>query len=294
MNLIRKGKLVFTLWITLLVSNLQLSAQSNSEAHERIKVNNLQSIGEDEKIFFNTFTGGIGALFNETKGGGSIDLSSLTIRYFVPLGEKQESVDISTADGRIIADRLRQRFRGIDLYLINRAAINIDSLNSMANDYISSLQASPLTLRLAYEGHLTKNKEISEKQMLPVVKYRFTTDVRAIPFSSEFGTVKFGGSGNLYFSLLAQFRGIRIDGGEIKDQGTFYIEPSVGCAFGNQELMKSVFIDGKSKILFSSELRFGYTSDYSRVQDWGILARYTWEDIIGPSFRIGLSVTPSN
>jgi hypothetical protein len=101
------------------------------------------------------------------------------------------------------------------------------------------------------------------------------------------------GSSNLYFSILAHFRGLQIDEGEIKDQGTFYIEPSIGFAYGNQELMESVFRDGKSKLLFSTELRFGFISDFNRIRDWGILARYTWEDVVGPNFRIGLNIKPN-
>lgn len=294
MRKIIKAEIVFTLVMIFFASISELAAQSNSELHESIKLNNLMTVSEKENTFFNSFTGGIGALFNSTGSGSSIDLSSLTIKYFVPLGVKNDTVNIRRADGTLIPNRLRQRFRYIDLYLINRAAINVDSLNSMANDYLTSLQASPITFRLGYEGYLTKNKEININQMLPVIKYRFTGDLRAVPYSSQSGTAKFGGSSNLYFSLLAQFRGIQIDEGEIKDQGTFYIEPSFGFAYGNQELMESVFKDGKSKLLFSTELRFGFISDFNRIRDWGILARYTWEDVIGPNFRIGLNITPNN
>jgi hypothetical protein len=290
MNVIKK--IVFI--IIILTTNLKLSAQSNSELHERVKLNNLLAVGEEDNAFFNSFTGGIGALFNKNQGGASIDLSSLTIKYFIPLGIKNDSVNVQREDGTIIPNRLRQRYRGVDLYLINRATMNIDSLNSIANDYLTSLQASPITVRLGYEGYLTKNREINVNQILPVVKYRFTGDARAVPYNSNTGDVELGGSGNFYFSLLTQFRGIQIDGGEIKDQGTFYIEPSIGFAYGSQELMESIFKNGKSKVLFSSELRFGYTSDYHRIKDWGILARYTWEDVTGPNFRIGFNITPNN
>jgi len=291
----KKSKLIIVTTVLLLFFSAisEMAAQSNSESYERIRLNNLLTESDKENTFFNSFSGGIGALYNSTGSGSSIDLSSMTIKYLVIVGVKNDTVNIRTEDGTIIPNRLRQRFSSIDLYLINRAAINIDSLNTMANDYLTSLQASPITFRLGYEGYLTKNKEIDVNQMLPVIKYRFTGDIRAVPYSSQLGTAKFGGSSNLYFSILAHFRGLQIDEGEIKDQGTFYIEPSIGFAYGNQELMESVFRDGKSKLLFSTELRFGFISDFNRIRDWGILARYTWEDVVGPNFRIGLNIKPN-
>ncbi|GJM32076.1 MAG: hypothetical protein DHS20C18_10770 [Saprospiraceae bacterium] len=275
--------------------------QSNAESRTDIKLFELdepdafpqppEESANQKDFLFDKITGGVGALVNDMNGGASIDLASFTVKYLLPVGLKSDTISVKTENGAEPVG-LTQRYRYISLYLINRAAISTDSSNTLANEYLTSLQGTPVTFRLAYEGFLTKSQVINEVQMLPMLKYKFSGDARVVPFNNASGIVTFGGSLNLYFSLLAHFRGIQIDHGKIKDQGTFYIEPSIGFAIGNQEMMETIVIDKGNKLLFSTELRFGFLSDKNRIQDWGVLVRYTWEDINGPNFRIGLTVTP--
>jgi hypothetical protein len=282
----------------MLFAAVSSSAQSLSHDKQRLKTRvdkdaqtPVEETKPEEPKLFNQFAAGFGALFNGSNGGTSLDLSSFTVKYFLILGTKKDTVTV-TQDGN--ATRFeREKYKGLDIFLINRTSINIDSIKAFASDYITSLQASPFTFRLAYEGFLTRNKEQTSNQLVPIIKYRFSGDARGIPFTKD-SVLNVGGSINGYFSLLAKLRAIQVlSNGTIQDKGSFYFEPSIGFAVGNGDMMSKVFKDGSKKALLSSELRFGFISETKRVQDWGFLFRYTWENIIGPKFRVSFNVSPS-
>lgn len=242
---------------------------------------------------FSQFSAGLGAVFNGSSKGTSFDLSSLTLRYFIPLGVKNESVTVVDDNGHTIPGAVRSRFRGLDVHLINRAALNTDSLKALANDYITSLQSSPLTFRLSYDGYLTKNQIIDVHHVLPVIKYRFSTDIRAVPYGNKSNTVDFGASYSLFFSILAQLRGIQDEEGVIEDEGTFYFEPSVGLVGGSQSMMETIFTDRRNRALVTSELRMGFLSDKNKIRDFGVIVRYTLADVSGAKFKIGFNIAPN-
>lgn len=248
-----------------------------------------QNVG-DKNEFFSSFAGGLNALFNKSEAGASFDLSLQTYHYFIVLKKKQSVTSITKKDQSTISGT-KDSYRGIDIYLFNRAAINFDSLKSIANDYLTSLQTSPLTLRINKEWFLTKNKEITEGDYSPVVSTLLTGDGRAIPYGDINNKVSVGFSGHLYLTLSASFKRIEFDshGNEI-DKGVIYFQPSFGVAYGTDAMMKNVFIDRSNRPLLSSECRIGFRSDNNTVKDWGILARYTWENITGPKFRIGITL----
>ena len=282
------------LLLLLLITINQVFSQSMSVSHELVHPFGGRFSLKDptqEKNFFNQFSTGLSGIVNNGKGGGSFDLSSITVKYFIPIKKRQDSVTIKTKD--TITASIRDRYYGFDIYLINRATISTDSLKSMANDYLTSLQASPLTFRIGYEGFLTKNRIIDDTHILPVIKYRLSADARAVPYSNTTGVVNIGGSLNAYFSLLLQLKAIE-DGDMSKDRGTFYLEPSIGFASGGNDLMGPIFKDNTNRLLFSTELRTGFISDTNKIRDWGVIIRYSWQDITGPNFKIGITVSPKS
>lgn len=241
---------------------------------------------------FFKFSGGLGALLQSGNGSaGSFDLSSTTLDYFIPLSYKLDSFQLKDQNGSHLYCSRYVRYKGVNLQIINRAAINLDSVNVSSNDYISSLEASPLTLRLSHNATLRSQNDLKVNQWLPALSYRISGDVRAIPFTNAEERVKIGTSAHLFISLLSQFKAVGFENNQIIEKGNFYLEPSIGIVRGSDELM--CYIINKHKNIFLvTELKFGFSSSDTEIQDWGFLIRYTWEDLKGPQFRIGLKIIP--
>lgn len=241
--------------------------------------------------FFENFAGGINTLFSENGTGVSLDLSSYTVHYLIVLKQTQQKIRIKQ-NGNTYKDAVQEKYKGIDFYLINRTSINFDSLKTVANDYISSLQASPLTLRFDKVFYLTKTTEQSETNALPVVTFKQTIDGRGIPYN-ENGKISIGASVNAYSTFSVNLKTVQInDDGTVTNKGSIYFEPSVGFAYGTDSMMRTVFTDAHNKLLVTGELRFGFTSDEKEISDWGFILRYSFSDIIGPRFRAGIAISP--
>ena len=245
----------------------------------------------DENSFFK-FSGGLGALLQNGNGSaGSFDLSSTTLDYFIPLGYKLDSFQLKDQFGSHLYCSRYLKYKGVNLQIINRAAINLDSVNVSSNDYISSLEASPLTVRLSHHAPLNNHHKLKGNQWLPSLSYRISGDVRAIPFTNVEESVKIGTSAHLFISLLSQFKAVEFENNQIKEKGNFYLEPSIGIVRGSEEMMCYI-INNHKNIFMVTELKFGFSSSDAEIQDWGFLIRYTWEDLKGPQFRIGLKIIP--
>lgn len=251
--------------------------QSLSVNKDKYNVGSITPQGLDNtNSFFNSFAGSINTLFNKNQAGASFDLSVQTYHYFFVTGKKTDTAKVHLKDGTTLSNGVKDRYRGFDFYLLNRAAINFDSLKTIANDYLTPLQTSPLTIRINKEFFLTKNKEITENDYSPVVSILITGDARAIPFGDLSSKVNLGASGHLFCTFSTLFKRIEFDpqGNEI-DKGTMYFQPTFGMVYGTDDMMKNVFLDGKNRLLLTSELRFGFKSDKYAVKDWGLLVRYT-------------------
>lgn len=226
---------------------------------------------------FKTFGGTLGALASSSgnvKPG--LDLGVNVVRYYIPIRARAKLRDK--------AMKPEERYHGFYIHLLNRAALNLDSINKLASDYLTTLQASPATFRLSYEHSFTEAK--SEHQ----VSFKFTGDGRVIPYGTASQNINFGMSGHAYFTLPILLTVIPVDdsGSEI-DKGTFYFEPSFGIAYLTDDLGKSFYKDGSNKIFMSFEVRTGYKSLKTKVNDWGLIVGYNWQEINGAKFRIGIT-----
>jgi len=243
---------------------------------------------------FKVFTGGINAVYSNDRANGSIDVGVQTYHYFLVTGSKKRT-DTSAQTPNVNTVYNYRDFKGFEFFLLNRAALNFDTSRSIANDYITSLQSSPLTLRFVKELFLTKQHEITSSSYSPVISIRLIGDSRAIPFQDERNQLNFGASGNFYVTLSSQFTRLEFDkSGKELDRGTMYLQPSFGIAVGSNEMMKSIYLDNTNKLLLSSECRLGFKSKNKAVNDCSLLIRYTISDIIGPKLRAGIILSSIN
>jgi hypothetical protein len=238
------------------------------------------------------FTGGINAVYSNDRANGSLDVGVQTYHYFLVTGAKKK---VDTLPQGTYVKLNYQDFKGFEFFLLNRAAFNFDTSRSVANDYITSLQSSPLTLRFVKELFLTKQHEINSSSYSPVISIRLIGDSRAIPFQDDRRNLNFGASGHFYVTLSSQFTRLEFNkSGKELDRGTMYLQPSFGIALGTNEMMKSVYVDQHNKPLFSSECRLGFKSTTRTVNDCSFLIRYTLSDIIGPKLRAGIILSSIN
>lgn len=242
---------------------------------------------------FRLFTGSVNAIYsnNQTKGG--MDLSVQTYHYYLVTGKRKNTDSLPQVKNS--QSLMQQQYNGFEFFLLNRAALDFDSSNSIANDYITSLQAAPITLRFMKEVFLTKQRMISTTSYAPVVSIKLTGDGRAIPYENTRSQIGMGASGHVYLTFSSQFTRLEFDhvGKEI-DRGTMYIQPSFGIALGNSEMMKTVYTDNQNKLLLSSECRLGFKSHAKTVNDCSLLVRYALSDIVGPKLRAGIILSSFN
>lgn len=235
--------------------------------------------------FFQSFGGGINTLYDGKNIGGSFDLSVQTLRYFLITGTNgklSDTINFSTKSD------ISNYFKGLDFLIINRASIEIDSLRAIANDYLTSLQASPLTFRLNKEIKLNQRKPEKVNPYSPKFSLLLTGDGRVVPYSARTSKTQVGASGHFYLTFLTRLRRFEMDrAGKLIDDGYMYFRPAFGIAMGSNELMNSI-IRTSNPVLMSSEVRVGFISNKQSIQDCCLLVRHVITPIYGPNTRIGL------
>jgi hypothetical protein len=252
-----------------------------------------QGSANSKSNMFRMFNGGINALYSDETTKGGIDMSVQTYHYYLVTGKRKQtdSLDLSNRKELTVNDL----YKGFEFFLLNRAAIDFDANGSMGADYISSLQPSPLTLRFVKELFLTKQRSITSISYAPVLSIKLTGDSRIIPYNYRTDQINVGASGNFFVTLSSQFTRLEFDhlGKEI-DRGTMYVQPSFGIGIGNNELMRSVLISPRDKLVLASECRLGFKSHDKTVNDCCILVRYALNEIAGPKLRAGLILSSFN
>jgi|GEM_PF-6335501 len=276
----------------LLLFTVTITAFQSSSFSQTDSLLQQSTQGTFQSNAFKVFTGGINAVYSNDRANGSIDVGVQTYHYFLVTGAKK------TIDTTLQAAESKMNYRdfkGFEFFLLNRAALNFDTSRSVANDYITSLQSSPLTLRFVKELFLTKQHEINSSSYSPVISIRLIGDSRAIPFQDERSNLNFGASGHFYVTLSSQFTRLEFDKtGKELDRGTMYFQPSFGIGVGSNEMMKTVYEDQRNKPLLSSECRLGFKSTTRAVNDCSFLIRYTLSDIVGPKLRAGIILSSIN
>jgi len=237
---------------------------------------------------FKAFAGSVNAIYNDNQAKGSFDLAVHTYHYFLITGRRSKNDSIHQL--QVKANKpIKEIYNGIHFSLLNRAAIDFDTLRAIANSYISSLQASPLTLRINKEFFFTKRHDLSPTNYTPVMSLTVLSDGRAIPYGDIANKVTMGVSGHLYLTFSALFKRIEFNSsGKEIDKGTMYFRPSFGMAYGNKEMMKSLSYSRKNEPIFSSQCKLGFYSEKQKVKDFSFLFQYTITNIRGPRIRAGI------
>ena len=190
-------------------------------------------------------------------------------------------IDIKHRVRRIDATTARVDTLFLDLSFLNRAAVELDSISSVATDYITSLQAAPLTFR----GQLPAILPILK---LPVIA---TGDFRLVPFADSTGQFTFGQSGHLFLSASFTRYSRRVNqSGEVVDRGEFYFDPTIFGAHVSNALGNAVFEDQNTNTFAGAELRVGFRWTEDRDADIGLIGRCSFEKMVGPPCRLTLSM----
>lgn len=239
--------------------------------------------------FFKEFSGGMNFYFQEQPIKTGLDLSAHTYHYFLVTGKKRKPDSLSlTVSGN---EQLQTLYRGLDFFVLNRAVIDFQSLKYMANSYFTSLQPSPLTLRLVRSWALGKTMG-TELDFSPAGTLRFLFDTRMIPYQQLNNDILLGLSAHLYLLTETIFKRLEFnERNEIIDQGQMSIRPAFGISLANRELRETLFVDRKQKILLSSECRIAFKSDRDPKKNYAFTLRYNLQKVLGPRISFGLLLT---
>ena len=276
--------LFFLIDFNLLISQVDSTKILAATTNLSLLTNSINETG-----LFKVFTGGISTIHHNAQNSAGVDLSVQTYHYFLITNKRFHNDSIHQSMCSQNKFKPKQLYSGLDFYILSRASLELDTLKSIANDYLTSLLASPFTIRVSKEIFLSKKKAITETDYTPVISLNLINDLRAVPFNDPLGLIQIGVSSHFYLSILTQFKRMEFDknGNEI-DKGTMYFQPSIGLAAGSQLLFESVMRKPNEKILISTECKLGFISDNNSVKDFAFLVRYTISDVIGPKLRAGV------
>lgn len=283
--------------LTACISVIHVQCKSQSELLITEKTDSIvPPVSNSYSNTFKLLAGGLNALYSNDNAKGGIDFSVETYHFYLVTGNRNltdSSRNQQTKSNSNLS--MKQQYKGFEFFLINRASVDFDSMRTLANDYITSLQASPITVRFVKEFFLTDQKEITASSYSPVISIRLTSDGRVVPYSDFRNKVNVGASGHFFVTLSTQFTRLEFDPkGKELDRGTMYLRPSFGFAVGSKELMKSVHVDNTNKVLLSTECRLGFVSHTKTVNDCSFLVRYTPGDVVGPKLRAGIILSSFN
>lgn len=238
----------------------------------------------EEKHLFQGFSGGMNALYTNEQTVGGIDLSVQTYHYYLITGKRELK-----ANSRLDSNSIKGKYTGLDFYVLNRTAMNFDSIRSLADEYTTSMQASPLTFRFAREFYLFNSTPSITTALAPLFYFIVSIDGRLVPYGDRQNRVAMGLSSHCYLTLATRFTTVELDekGREI-NKGNMYFKPSIGFAIGGNEMMRSFLVADNKSYIVSSECRMGFTSSDKSIGDYGLLVRYCLTDIRGPKLRAGI------
>lgn len=270
---------------------LLISLLATSEVFAQIESTGFSTVHPMNGLF-KLFSGGMNATYQDEKIIGNVDISVNTFHYFMITGVRKNQNDSLKLSNQLHA--FKNQFIGFEFFLINRAVLDFDTTSAKILNYLSSLQAAPLTLRVSKEILLSKKSGMIPNSFLPVYLLRFTNDGRVIPYNAERGKMNIGSSINSFITLLCAFTRLEVSGtGELIDKGKMYFEPTLGISAGSMNMMKYATNNTKNEILYSAECRLGFHSDTKSVSDYGFLIRYVFNEVDSPKLRAGIVLSAS-
>ncbi|TNE54717.1 MAG: hypothetical protein EP338_06155 [Bacteroidetes bacterium] len=239
--------------------------------------------------FLNVLSGGLNGAYRPDGIHYGIDLAVQTYHYYLITGRKSKFDSIGHQQVKLGKKDPSEIYRGFDFYLLSRVSFNLDSLKGLVQEYLTSLLASPFTLRINKNYYLSRLHQLNPNDYSPVISLNLIADARIIPYHTLIRGMRAGASLHGFLGLSTFFKRIEFNGtDQIVDKGTLYFKPVFGFAFGSSELMSRTLRDNKLPILFSSECRLGFTSEALKFKDCSLLLRYIISEVYGPQLRFGI------
>lgn len=271
--------LLFFSLITILCNIVDLSAQTQFEIQDETASrkgseflatatglgaqSRLESI-EDKSNFLSNVLSNIG-LFNDGSSGLSLESGTSIINYFIILKRRPDTIDTV---GRYI---VTSRYSGINFSIMSRGKIVFDTLNNVFTDYIGSLQASPLTMRLKYQYRLNEKNYLIDT-MVPQVSVRASLDGRISPFSKTSTNNVITGTFHFALGISTAFQSVTMQNDQVVDKGLWYADASFIAVGGDRAALHSLTNDNRGW-LANFDIRLGYKSSTLRSRDFGLLIR---------------------
>ncbi len=239
-------------------------------------------------------------------GGGSSFGGSSTMKTFIDLGARIKNLRIrlhSSIDSTTLGDnsktyKITKHY--LDLTFLSRAALGLDSVIKNTINYLSSLDATPLTIRTSIPiPFLSSNSSsipgVDEGE--PISNTNIKLDFRSVPYTTSIGTTDMGGAANaaLSYSFRSGYEGVDPQTGEINETGFIYIEPTAFVNYAFSSGVRENIFQGVNKdhALFGAELRVGLEPHTLSSDPFNIVLSYLFNpEVNGGGFKIKFSITP--
>lgn len=240
----------------------------NTVGGEPIMAMGLGSQSEVEKLeekgnFLSNILTSVG-MFNDGSSGISLESGTSIINYFIILNERKK---ILNAD----SSKATNLYSGVNFSIMSRGKVVFDTLNNVLTDYLGSLQASPLTLRLKYQYRLNEKNYLLDT-LLPQLSARVSLDGRISPFSKANTNNVITGTFHFALGFSTIFQSITIQNNVEVDKGLWYLDASFILVGGDRIALNSLTNDN-SGWLSNLDFRLGYKSNTKRSRDFGMLVR---------------------
>ena len=191
----------------------------------------------------------------------------------------------------ILTRNQRSRFLYVDF--ISRGLLALDSLSTTVNEYVNTLQGSPLCVRLAHQINLTNpTKALATGEPEPELFVNFLFDARLIPVALGKEITSAGGSFHFIPSFTASFPSGKGDDDTEGDR--FVIQVTGNAAYITNDAAKILYLGqtAQKSYALSLEARMGLFSTEHPERNFNFLFKYNLQEVNGSRASIGFSFAP--
>lgn len=188
-----------------------------------------------------------------------------------------------------------QRSTYIYFDFISRAVLALDTLGTAVNEYVNSIEGSPLLLRWTGQCKLY-NDRIGQITGKPEPKFFFNygLDARLIPVQTGQEITASGGS----MSALLGFTGVfpAADVNDVEDEDNLVVQLTVNNALMSSDVAESLFASTEKRQNFAAsvELRVGLASNVNAARNFNVMLRHNLQEVTGPRTVLGFTFAPKS
>lgn len=179
--------------------------------------------------------------------------------------------------------------------IINRGVISFDDIKYSINEYINSIQGSPITLRFSNQVPLDRKRKRANRLLglkQPEAFFIYGLDLRGLPLPFEEKNTVLGKSANLILTYANQSPLSTMASG-IFDQKV-YFQVSANIAYFDKEIRNKIVIDHDRNLLFSFEAVAGILSNENTLSNLSasFVFRPYKDNLVGSPFNFSLNFSP--